>query len=142
MRTVQRSALVAYTNHQMYELVADVPSYKEFLPWCSESSQIDQADGTTLATVQISLAGLRNGFTTRNMYHPYTRIELELERGPFKSLSGEWLFSPKGEHGSEVKLMLTYDFSSGLLSAAVSPMFDKISDSMVDAFVQRAKDIY
>lgn len=151
MRNVERSALVAYTNRQMYELVADVPSYKDFLPWCDGSSQSIEADGSVLATVEIGIAGMRNAFTTRNTNHPYSRIELALVKGPFKSLNGEWLFNPIGPNtgssatagtGSEVVLKLNYDFSSSFLSAAVAPVFDKISDSMVDAFVERAKAIY
>ncbi len=161
MRRVERSALVAYTNRQMYDLVADVPRYHEFLPWCSGSSQTAEADGTFLATVEISIAGMRNAFTTRNTNHPPSRIELALVKGPFRTLHGEWQFNPReagaGEGadgtgtsgnnaspaaGSEVILRLNYDFSSSFLSAAVAPVFDRISDTLVDAFVDRAKSIY
>jgi len=100
MRKVERSALVAYTNRQMYELVADVPRYSEFLPWCAGSHEAAAADGKVLATVEIAFAGIRRAFTTRNTNHPYDRIELTLEDGPpirwsMRSSSALNLFIPE-----------------------------------------------
>lgn len=141
MATVSRSALVSYTAEQMFDLVADVPSYPEFLPLCAGASA-NEADGATLATVEMSVAGLKKSFTTRNTNMRPDRIELELVDGPFSELEGTWIFENLGDDGSKVSLELEFEFGSRLLAAAVGPVFEKLSNSMIDAFTERAGVVY
>jgi len=77
-------------------------------------------------------------FTTRNSLTPHSRIALQLVEGPFRSLSGEWRFSELSPGASKVELDLDFEFASGALAFAIKPVFQKIAETMLDAFVARA----
>lgn len=145
MKTVHKSVLIWYSPQEMFALVTDVPRYPEFLPWCDRSAVLaEDAQGMT-AEVGISLGGIHQSFTTRNTHRAPEAIDLQLIKGPFSQLSGQWLFSPVGDgtqRACKIDLMLNYGFSSATLSALVGPVFDKIAATLVDAFVKRAEQVY
>ena len=145
MKTVHKSVLIWYSPQEMFALVTDVPRYPEFLPWCDRSAVLaEDAQGMT-AEVGISLGGIHQSFTTRNTHRAPEAIELQLIKGPFSQLSGQWLFSPVGDgtqRACKIDLTLNYGFSSATLSALVGPVFDKIAATLVDAFVKRAEQVY
>lgn len=141
MAKVSRSALVTYSAEQMFDLVADVPSYPEFLPLCAGASSTQEGEDV-LATVEMSVAGLKKSFTTRNTNSRPSRIDLKLVDGPFSELDGSWVFENLGDSGSKVSLELDFEFGSRLLAAAVGPVFEKLSNSMIDAFTERAGVVY
>lgn len=147
MTVVKRSAIVAYSAGEMYDLVADIPKYPEFLPWC-DNARIDTAVGDVVtATVGINFKGIRKSFTTRNQQQPSESITLSLVDGPFSRLDGEWRFkalkqSADDPPGSEIALSLEFDFSSRLLAGLVGPVFGHIANTMVDAFHERAVAVY
>jgi ribosome-associated toxin RatA of RatAB toxin-antitoxin module len=131
-----------YTAEAMYQLVADVETYPEFLPWC-RSAGIQQSEGDeVLARIDIARGPVRSSFTTRNWFRPGESIRMSLVQGPFKRLEGEWRFTPLGEDGSKIELRLEFDFSSGLLQATVGKVFQRIAETMVEAFCRRAHSIY
>ncbi|NBT34997.1 MAG: type II toxin-antitoxin system RatA family toxin [Betaproteobacteria bacterium] len=142
MPEVVKSVLVPYSSEEMFQLVSDVESYPAFLPWCAGASVRPLEDGSRLAQVQIAFKGLRQSFTTRNFHDHGERIEMTLHDGPFKALAGHWRFSPLTEAACKVGFELDYHFSSRLLERLVGPVFEHITVSMVDAFVQRAEAIY
>jgi ribosome-associated toxin RatA of RatAB toxin-antitoxin module len=142
MKTIHKSVMIWFSNEEMFSLVADVPKYPEFLPWC-ESGQVDQTyeDGVS-ARIGMSLAGFKKSFTTRNYHIAGRQIKVNLLDGPFKHLDGLWNFIPLGEERAcRVELTLNYSFDS-VFGALVGPIFDKIADSLVDSFVSRAEKIY
>ncbi len=129
----------------MFALVADVPRYPEFLPWCSEGTVLEARDDTVVARVGMSISGIRKSFTTRNTHDGERGIRLELVDGPFSHLDGHWEFIPLGGPGQKackIVFTLNYAFSSRTLEALVGPVFDKIAGSLVDAFVKRAEQVY
>jgi ribosome-associated toxin RatA of RatAB toxin-antitoxin module len=134
--------MIWFSAEEMYSLVADVPKYPEFLPWC-ESGRIEftHEDGVT-AKIGMSLGGFKKSFTTRNVHVPGRQIKVQLVDGPFKQLDGLWDFVPLGEERAcRVNLTLNYSFDS-LFGALVGPIFDKIADSLVDSFIKRAEIVY
>jgi ribosome-associated toxin RatA of RatAB toxin-antitoxin module len=145
MKTVHKSVLIWYSPQEMFALVTDVPRYPEFLPWCDRSAVLaEDAQGMT-AEVGISFGGIHQSFTTRNSHRAPDAIDLQLIKGPFSQLSGQWLFSPVGDgsqRACKIDLTLNYGFSSATLSALVGPVFDKIAATLVDAFVKRAEQVY
>ncbi len=142
MPQIERSALVFYSARQMFELVADVPSYPQFLPGCSKSAVLS-FDGTVqTAMLEVSKAGIGKSFTTRNTLVPFERLEMELVDGPFKYLRGGWQFIPLSDEASKVVLALEFEFSSKLVEFAFGKIFQELTLSMVQAFTQRAKQIY
>lgn len=142
MPQIERSALVFYSARQMFELVADVPSYPQFLPGCSKSAVLS-FDGTVqTAMLEVSKAGIGKSFTTRNTLVPFERLEMELVDGPFKYLRGGWQFIPLSHEACKVVLALEFEFSSKLVEFAFGKIFQELTLSMVQAFTQRAKQIY
>jgi ribosome-associated toxin RatA of RatAB toxin-antitoxin module len=142
MKTIHKSVMIWFSAEEMYSLVADVPKYAEFLPWC-ESGLVELVhdDGVT-AKIGMSLGGFKKSFTTRNHHTPGRQIKVELVDGPFKKLDGLWEFIPLGdERACKVVLNLNYDFES-VFGKLVGPVFDKIADSLVDSFVKRAETVF
>ncbi len=142
MTQVDRSALVLHTAEQMYDLVNDVLSYPQFLPWCSGSSIISHTDDEMVAKVDVAKAGLRYSFTTCNRLQSPEKIHMELVEGPFSTLSGCWTFTSLSEEACKVSLKLSFDFSGKLTGMAMSKVFNQIAVAMVDAFCTQADKKY
>jgi ribosome-associated toxin RatA of RatAB toxin-antitoxin module len=142
MALIQRSVLVEYSAGQMYDLVHDVERYPEFLPWCAGAHVEGQDAGGVHARVAIDFRGIRQHFTTHNTAHPPSLIEMKLVSGPFRQLDGSWRFKPLGDQACKVEFRLHYEFSSKLLEKLVGPVFHLIANSLVDAFVKRAMQLY
>ena len=126
----------------MFELVDAVERYAEFLPWCSGSECNFRDARITRATLHINYRGIRQSFSTENAKAPPALMQIKLVEGPFRMLEGSWRFTGLGETGCKVELSLRYEFSSRLLETLVGPVFGYIANSMVDAFVKRARSVY
>lgn len=147
MKTIHKSVLIWYSAQEMFDLVADVDRYPDFLPWCDRARVVERDEAGMKAEVGISFGGIRQTFTTRNEHTPPREIRLKLVSGPFSSLEGRWQFLPvapgrESERACRVELELQYGFSNFALSALVGPVFDRIAGSLVDAFVKRANQVY
>ena len=126
----------------MFRLVQDVPAYPDFLTWCIESKVHEQSAEHQLATLVVRISGMTQTFTTHNRLVPGARLTLPLVDGPFQRLAGEWLFEPLGSEGSKVTLVLNFEFSNKVLSAAFRRGFTHIADRMVSEFSKRADHVY
>jgi len=133
---------VLHTAEQMFDLVNDVESYPQFLPWCSGTTLIESTDETMQASLKVAKAGLKYSFTTRNELKRPEMIRIELVEGPFSSLSGLWTFKPLSDEACKVSLSMQFDFSGKLTSLAMSKVFNQMAATMVDAFVNRADQVY
>jgi len=145
MKTLHKSVLIWFSPQEMYDLVVGVEHYPEFLPWCDHAQVKEQhADGVT-AEIGLSMSGIKQSFTTRNLHEPGASVHLNLVRGPFSNLQGHWKFLPVGDgsqRACKVELDLSYGFSSVVLANLVGPIFDRIANSLVEAFVKRAEHVY
>jgi ribosome-associated toxin RatA of RatAB toxin-antitoxin module len=144
MKTVKKSVLIWYSPAEMYRLVTEVDNYPLFLPWCDKARVVSHEENGMLAEIGISFSGIHQTFTTQNVHLPDRQVVINLVNGPFSKLEGEWNFLPLGEpveRACKVELTLTYGFDN-TLGRLISPVFDKIAGSMVDAFVKRAKQVY
>lgn len=142
MRKVQRSALVPYSAAQMFALVDDIESYPKFLPWCKSATIHSRAENTVEATLELQRGELSRKFRTRNTNRPSASIEMALVDGLFRHLQGLWTFKQLADAGSKVELNLTFEFSSSMIDALLGRFFEDTCNSMVEAFTQRAVDIY
>ena len=143
MHKVQRSVLVPHTCAQMFDLVADVARYPEFMPWCGGASVTHHDEKGMQASITISIAGIRQTFTTRNEHDYPSKIMFRLVDGPFSELSGYWEFIPLGDNEAcKVVYTMQYAFSSRALEAVVGPIFNRIASSFIDSFTQRAQKVY
>jgi ribosome-associated toxin RatA of RatAB toxin-antitoxin module len=142
VRKVHRTALVPHSASDMYALVADVESYPEFLPWCSDVDVHLREGYVVEATLELHRGGLKKRFRTRNAMQPETSMDLSLVGGPFRHLAGGWTFTPLGPEGSKVALDLEFEFDSRALDLVVGAFFEDACNSLVDAFTQRAARVY
>ncbi len=143
MKTVKKSVLIWYSPAEMYRLVIDVDHYPQFLPWCDKARVVSSEENGMLAEIGMAFSGIHQVFTTRNTHVTDQQVIIKLVDGPFSTLEGEWNFLSLGseQRACKVELTLTYGFEN-TLGKLISPVFDKIAASMVDAFVKRAKQVY
>ena len=139
---IRRSALVPYSVEQMFGLVNDVEAYPEFLPHCRSARVLERRDREVKARIELAKGALHKSFTTLNRLDEPTRIEMRLVDGPFRHLQGGWLFTGEGGQGTRVALDLEFEFSNRLVALALGPIFNQLANSLVDAFVGRARAIY
>ncbi len=142
MSRISRSALVMHSAKEMFELVNDCESYPKFLSGCSDARLIKRTDSELIGELELSKAGLKYRFTTRNGLFEPERILLELQEGPFKKLEGEWLFTPLSDEACKVSLDLEFELAGRVVSAALGPLFSQVASNLVDAFVKRADEVY
>lgn len=141
MPHIKKSALVPYTQEQMYQLVDQVELYPQFIPWCSETKVLKRSPTEVEASLCLAQGGIKKSFTTRNHLNPHDLIELRLIHGPFKHLEGHWRFIPEAE-GCRVCLDLEFEFSSHWLAVLFAPIFNQAANTLVDVFCKRAHEIY
>lgn len=142
MREVHRSALVPFSSGQMYDLVADVERYPEFLPWCTSAMILIDAGHEVTVQLGLAFGPARGSFTTRNRMTPGSSVEMQLVDGPFSALEGRWQFSPIGDVGTRADLSLQFE-TSGLISGVLfGPAFEQACNQLVDAFGRRAREVY
>jgi ribosome-associated toxin RatA of RatAB toxin-antitoxin module len=148
MKHVKKSVLLWYSAREMYTLVTAVEAYPEFLPWCSEAQVLERAEAGMKARLTLAYGGVRHAFTTRNEHVPDRSVLVGLVDGPFSLLDGHWQFLPLGAQGGapesacKIELDLSYAFASPALERVVSPVFDRVANTLVDSFVRRAEQVY
>lgn len=156
MKHVHKSVLLWYSPREMYGLVTDVQAYPQFLPWCDRAEVLENHEDGVSARLHIAFAGVHQSFTTRNINVPMSSVAMRLLDGPFSKLEGAWRFTPIQKPGQadgapvepadapacKVEFSLNYAFSSRALSLVVSPVFDRIANTFVEAFVKRAEQVY
>lgn len=142
MTHIQRSALLPYTAQRLFDLVNRVEHYPQFLPWCSAAQVLSESDQEMRAELTVAKAGMRQSFITRNQLVPGQRIEMRLEQGPFSELHGIWEFRALGEQACKISLDLHFNYSGPVVKATLGPLFNQAANNMVEAFCQRAKELY
>jgi ribosome-associated toxin RatA of RatAB toxin-antitoxin module len=142
MPAINRSALVMYSAEQMFQLINDVLAYPSFLPDCSDSKVISENESSVTAALLVSKGGLKKWFTTENTLISNQEVKLSLVDGPFKKLQGSWVLTPLSDEACKVNLSLEYEFSNKMFDLAFGRIFNNLTNNMVQAFTQRAKDVY
>ena len=126
----------------MFDLVADVEKYPQFMPWCGGASIQARDEHGMQASITISFAGIRQSFTTRNEHDYPRQITFNLVDGPFSELTGKWEFIELSPDACKVVYTMQYAFSSRGLERVVGPVFNRIASSFIDSFTQRAQACY
>ena len=137
MKKISRSAIVEHSAQRLYDLFEDSESYPQFLPWCLAASA-RRSGPETIATLTVGVGGLRQSFTTRNGNRPAESIAMQLVEGPFRSFAAAWRFRALSAAACKVEFSIEYEFASRALAKLLEPLFDRIADTMVDAFTRRA----
>ena len=139
---IDRSALVGYSPQKMFDLVNDVARYPEFLDDVVSTRVFEQSEQHLLAELVLAKVGIKVALVTRNELNAPEYMKLQLERGPFKHLTGEWHFQPLGDSACKVSLSLTFEPENKLLGKAVSGLMSQLGGQLVNKFCQRAEQIY
>ncbi len=145
---MNKSVLLWYSPHEMYQLVTAIEDYPRFLPWCDRAEIIERHDDGVTARIGLAYAGVRHAFTTRNEHVPGETVIVKLVDGPFSLLDGTWAFRPLGRSGGgetracKIEFDLRYAFASKALETVLSPVFDRVANTFVESFVARAESVY
>lgn len=145
MPTHAEKRVLPYQPRQLFELVADVGRYPEFLPWCL-AARLRRREGKTItADLVVGFKMVRERFTSRVILHDeaeqHLRIDVTYVDGPFRYLNNHWLFLPH-EEGCLLDFYVDFEFRSRLLQKVMQPLFNEAVRRMVGAFEARAKDLY
>ena len=137
-----------HTAAQMFDLVADVERYPEFVPLChslkirQRTAQPDRTE-IVVADMTVSFKLVRESFTSRvTLDRPNLKIMVEYLKGPFSNLENRWAFEPKSETDCDVGFFLSYEFKSRMLAMLMGTMFDAAFQRFAAAFEKRADVVY
>lgn len=142
MTHIHKTALVPYSIDNMFNLVNDIESYPKFLPWCKQATLLSHTDTGVIASITMGSVALEKTFTTTNTIKPNEFIEMRLLEGPFSHLKGAWYFHPVGNEGCKISLDMHFEISNKILRLSLGPIFTKIVNNLMDAFIQRAGELY
>ena len=144
MPTHAERRTLPYTAVQLYELVADVERYPEFLPWC-RSCRIKrrEADGHILhADLIIGYKMFQERFGSKVTLTPYSDIKVEYLEGPLRYLSNHWRFIQNGDGTSTIDFYVDFEFRNPMFQSLMGVFFNEIVRRMVGAFEERAGVLY
>ncbi|MBF0141950.1 MAG: type II toxin-antitoxin system RatA family toxin [Magnetococcales bacterium] len=141
MPQIRLSEILPFSATQMYDLVVDVGSYPQFLPWCVKTRAFDHQPGQFMAELTVAYKGIRETFQTLDTVVPGSRVEINLKSGPFQYLASTWHFTPVGNQ-TRVDFFINFRFRNRVKEVMVGPVFTHISRQMLVAFRDRARAIY
>jgi coenzyme Q-binding protein COQ10 len=141
MPTHAERQMLPYTPEQLFDLVADVGKYPQFLPWCVAARVRKQTPHDLVADLTIGFGPFRETFTSRVTLDRPHRVTVKYENGPFRYLNNQWEFVP-APGGTEVSFFVDFEFRSRILQAAIGVVFNEAVRRMVNAFRKRARDVY
>lgn len=142
MPTIRQSALVPYSAEQMYQLVNDYSRYPEFLSGCVKATTLSLGENELSAELIIQKFGISQTFSTHNTMILNEKITMNLLNGPFRYLNGAWTFQPFDEQSCQITLQLDFEFANPMIAMVFGKVFNELTLKMVNAFKQRAREIY
>jgi ribosome-associated toxin RatA of RatAB toxin-antitoxin module len=135
---LERSVLLPYSAHDIFDLIEAAEHYPQFLPWCTGVTILERSDDWVAARLDFSYLTLRFGFQTRNPKRRPEWLRVQLVEGPFKHFRGDWALTPIGRNGCRVSITITFEVADGYFDSLAAPAVDRVARAMVDAFVKRA----
>ena len=134
--------ILPYSPKQLYDLVADIESYPKFIPWCDAARILEREGSVVLADLVIRFKGVGGKYTSRVLFDENEHeISVELAQGPFEHLYQGWKFS-KIAVGTKIEFDIDFALRSKFLEKIVDLMFYDACKKMMEAFTNRAKELY
>ena len=134
---------VPFPPQAIYDLVAEVETYPQFLPWCVGVRVRNRTPETFMADLIIGFKMLREKYTSRVHLDPaHLSIRIEYLEGPFRHLENHWQFKPTADGGTDIHFHIDFEFKSRLLQGLIGKMFGEAVSVMVGAFEKRARALY
>ena len=131
-----------YTPEQMFDLVADVARYPEFLPWVAATRIRSDSPTLMIADLVVGFKAIKETFSSRIEKHRPADLRVDYIDGPLKYLNNDWTFASDGKGGTDVDFCVDFAFKSRLFEALAGQMFDRALRRMIGAFEARAHDLY
>ena len=143
MHKYSNSIVLPFNARQLYEIVIDVESYPEFLPWCLSSRIVKKVDDNNFdAELTVGYKAIDEKYISRIKAEYEKKIISKAISGPFKSLDSSWYFKNIGKKQCRVDFMIEYQFKSFFLDKVMGSLFKKATIKMLDAFELRAKSLH
>jgi coenzyme Q-binding protein COQ10 len=131
-----------YSPEQMFDLVADVAAYPEFLPWVTAIRVRSNSETEMLADMIVGFKGLRETFTSRVVKQRPLGVHVDYVDGPLKHLSNDWRFTSDGEGGVIIDFEVDFAFKNRIFEMLAGQVFDRALRKMIGAFETRAAELY
>lgn len=142
MPGIHETYALPYSAEQMFDLVADVASYGEFLPWVVATRVRSDSDTEMVADMLVGFKALREKFTSRVTKHRPGSLTVHYIDGPMRDLNNRWLFRSLGDHACEVDFCVNFTFRNALFESLAGQYFERAFRKMVAAFEERAAQLY
>jgi coenzyme Q-binding protein COQ10 len=134
--------IVPYTAEQMYDLIADVERYPEFLPWCIACRIRERKEELLVADLVVGYKIFRESFTSQVHLHPHNRIDVNYQQGPLRYLNNHWKFKNLGDGTCELDFYVDFAFNNHFFQSAIEMFFNEAVRVMIRSFEKRAGDLY
>lgn len=142
MTTHHEIKIINHKPQDLYDLVGDVKAYPEFLPWCLAARIKSKSNKNMIADLMIGFRLYKESFTSHIEFDPVNKIIIvEYAEGPFKYLKNSWVFK-EHPNGCEIEFFVDFEFKSQLFQSVIETLFSEAVKKMVNAFEQRADDLY
>lgn len=142
MPTHAEIKIVPFSAEQMYDLVADIEKYPEFLPWCIASRIRERKQDFIIADLVIGYKIFKESFASQVRLHPPQRIDVSYEQGPFRYLNNHWKFKDLGENSCEIDFFVDFAFKNHFFQSAIEMFFNEAVSIMMQSFEKRAEQLY
>lgn len=142
MPGIRETRRMAWSCDQMFDLVADVARYEEFLPWVVATRIKSDSESEMIADMLVGFKAIREKFTSRVRKHRPDRIDVHYIDGPLRDLDNSWVFRPVEGGGCELDFRVDFTFRNPVFEALAGQYFDRAFRRMVEAFEQRAAALY
>ena len=142
MPGIRETRKLPYSAEQMFDLVADVGRYREFLPWVIATRVRSDSDTEMTADMVVGFKSLRESFTSRVQKDRPRMIDVHYVDGPLQDLDNTWTFRPTEDGGCEIDFCVDFKFKNRMFERLAGQYFDRAFRRMVEAFEQRAAALY
>ncbi|WP_448581747.1 type II toxin-antitoxin system RatA family toxin [Thermaurantiacus sp.] len=141
MPSHREDRFLPFAPGQLFDLVADVGAYPEFLPWVAATRIRERSETLMVADMSVGFRAIRETFTSRVTLDRPRAIHVDYVSGPLKHLSNDWMFEPEGQ-GTRVRFAVDFSFRSRLFERLAGAVFHEAFRHMVAAFEARARKLY
>ena len=131
-----------YSPEQMFDLVADVKRYQEFLPWVAATRVRSDSETLMIADLVVGFKSLKETFASRVTKARPQSLTVDYIEGPLKYLHNSWHFAPDGQGGTKIDFCVDFAFRSRIFETLAGQMFDRALRKMIGAFEERAHQLY
>ena len=142
MPGIRETRRLPYSAEQMFDLVADVGRYAEFLPWVIATRVRSDTDTELVADMVVGFKSLRETFTSRVAKDRPREIDVHYVDGPLSDLDNVWTFRAVDERACEIDFLVEFTFKNRLFERIAGQYFDRAFRKMVEAFEKRADELY